>query len=195
MAGSATVRRRDPDRRRRILEAAADLVAARGYHEVGMTDIGAAAGISGPAIYRHFDGKSAVLVTMFDAVIDELLAGASAIAASGLAAADAVRALVAGQLTFVLRDRTLAQVYYYEIANLPDEDRHRLRRKQRQYLDEWVRQLAAVLPGEPEPELRGRVHAAVGAIQSVLQYRSMLPPARLTELIGGCAEQILLDRS
>jgi hypothetical protein len=39
------------------------------------------------------------------------------------------------------------------------------------------------------------VHAAVGAIQSVLQYRSMLPPARLTELIGGCAEQILLDRS
>jgi AcrR family transcriptional regulator len=68
-------RRRDPDRRQRILDAAADLVAARGYHEVGMTDIGAAAGITGSAIYRHFDGKSGVLVTMFERVIDELVGG------------------------------------------------------------------------------------------------------------------------
>ena len=62
-------RRRDPRRRQRILHAAAELVAEHGYHEVGMADIGAAAGITGPAVYRHFDGKSAVLVAMFDHVI------------------------------------------------------------------------------------------------------------------------------
>ena len=59
MTEAIEARRRDPDRRERILEAAAGLVAERGYHEVGMTDIGAAAGITGSAIYRHFDGKSA----------------------------------------------------------------------------------------------------------------------------------------
>ena len=62
--------RRDPRRRQRILSAAAELVAERGYHEVGMADIGAAAGVTGSAIYRHFDGKSAVLVAMFDHVMN-----------------------------------------------------------------------------------------------------------------------------
>jgi AcrR family transcriptional regulator len=192
MAEAARVRRRDPDRRQRILAAAADLVAARGYHEVGMTDIGAAAGITGPAIYRHFDGKSDVLVTMFDAVIDELLAGAAAIAASDCAPLDALRALISGQLSFVVRDRTLAQVYYYEIANLPDEDRRRLRRKQRLYLDHWVGKLALLRPEGSEPELRARVHAAIGAIQSVLQYSSTLPAAQLEALVTASAELILV---
>ena len=36
---SAAPRRRDPERRQRILAAAAELVAERGYHEVGMSDI------------------------------------------------------------------------------------------------------------------------------------------------------------
>ena len=48
-------RRRDPARKDRILAAAADLVARRGYHAVGMADIGAEAGIVGSGIYRHFD--------------------------------------------------------------------------------------------------------------------------------------------
>jgi AcrR family transcriptional regulator len=191
MAEAARVRRRDPERRQRILAAAADLVAARGYHEVGMTDIGAAAGITGPAIYRHFDGKSDVLVTMFDAVIDELLAGAAAIAASDCAPLDALRALIGGQLSFVVRDRTLAQVYYYEIANLPSGDRNRLRRKQRRYLEVWVGKLALVLPQASEPELRARVHAAIGIIQSLLQYTSTLPATQLDALIAASAMSTL----
>ena len=184
-------RRRDPERRQRILAAAADLVAARGYHEVGMTDIGAAAGITGAGIYRHFDGKSDVLVTMFDRVIDELSAGAAAIAASGAGPLEALRALIRGQVSFVIADRTLAQVYYYEIANLPADDRQRLRRKQRLYLDEWARQLARLDPAAGHAARRARVHAAIGAIQSVLQYHSALPAAELDELIAGTAELIL----
>jgi len=184
-------RRRDPERRQRILAAAADLVAARGYHEVGMTEIGAAAGITGPAIYRHFGGKSDVLVTMFDRVIDDLTAGARAIAGSGAGPQDALRALIADQLSFVAAHRTLAQVYYYEVANLPAGDRQRLRRKQRAYLDEWVRQLSLARPGACDAALRARVHAAIGAIQSVLQYRSSLPAAELDDLITGIAAAIL----
>jgi len=110
-----------------------------------MADIGAAAGITGSAIYRHFDGKSAVLVTMFDHVIDDLSREASEIVASGDALA-ILRGLIATQVRFVLRDRTLAQVYHNEVANLPEEDRHRLRRKQRLYIEEWVHVLAQLRP-------------------------------------------------
>jgi AcrR family transcriptional regulator len=185
-------RRRDPDRRQRILDAAADLVAERGYHEVGMTDIGAAAGITGSAIYRHFDGKSDVLVTMFDRVIDDLSGGAAAIAESTADPLLALRALIQGQIRFVIDDRTLAQVYYHEIANLPAEDRRRLRRKQRLYLEEWVHQLAVLRTGASDAELRARVHAAIGAIQSLLRYQSGLAADQLEGVIAAGAELVLI---
>jgi len=188
-------RRRDPDRRQRILEAAASLVAERGYHEVGMIDIGAAAGITGSAIYRHFDAKSDVLVTMFDQVIDDLSSGAARAAESTSEPLQALRSLIQGQLRFVLDDRTLAQVYYHEIASLPAEDRRRLRRKQRLYLEEWVHQLAALRPGASDAELRARVHAAIGAIQSVLRYQSGLAADQLERVIADSAELVLVGGS
>ena len=52
---------RTPRGRRRheqLLDATAELVAARGFHAVGIADIGAAAGVSGSAIYRHFRNKN-----------------------------------------------------------------------------------------------------------------------------------------
>ena len=187
-------RRRDPRRRQRILRAAAELVAERGYHEVGMADIGAAAGITGPAIYRHFDGKSAVLVAMFDHVIDDLSREASEIVASRGDALATLRGLIQTQVRFVLRDGTLAQVYHNEVANLPDEDRHRLRRKQRLYIEEWVHVLAQLRPGAGDATVRALVHASVGAIQSVLFYSSGLADDQLAALMSSVAEASLFAR-
>lgn len=59
-------RRRDPDRAERILAAAARLIASRGFHGVGMAEIGAEAGIVGSGIYRHFPSKEAILVALLD---------------------------------------------------------------------------------------------------------------------------------
>jgi AcrR family transcriptional regulator len=68
----AQTRRRS--RREEILEIAVGLFASRGYHGVSMDDIGAAAGVTGPALYHHFAGKEAMLVAA--------LAEADALAAS-----------------------------------------------------------------------------------------------------------------
>ena len=57
--GPPAPRRRS--RRDEILEIAVGLFAARGYHGVSMDDIGAAAGVTGPALYHHFAGKEAML--------------------------------------------------------------------------------------------------------------------------------------
>ena len=184
-------RRRDPRRRQRILSAAAELVAERGYQQVGMADIGAAAGITGSAIYRHFDGKSAVLVAMFDHVIDDLSREAGEIVGAGGDALVILRGLIATQVRFVLRDRTLAQVYHNEVANLPEEDRHRLRRKQRLYIEEWVHVLAQLRPDAGDATVRALVHASVGAIQSVLFYQSGLADDQLAALMSSVAEASL----
>ncbi|MCD2099815.1 TetR/AcrR family transcriptional regulator, partial [Rhodococcus rhodochrous] len=66
-------RRRDPDRKEKILAAAAELVAQRGFHAVSMADIGARVGISGAAVYRHFDNKATLLLALFDRSLDGLL--------------------------------------------------------------------------------------------------------------------------
>ena len=128
---------------------------------------------------------------MFDRVIDDLAAGAAKIAESDADPLEALRALIGGQIRFVIDDRKLAQVYYHEIANLPAEDLRRLRRKQRLYLEEWVHQLAGLRPGASDAELRARVHAAVGAIQSVLRYHSGLAADQLECLLAHAAELVL----
>jgi AcrR family transcriptional regulator len=192
MAVSETsVRTRDPARKERILAAAADLVASKGYHAVSMADIGAAAGITGSGIYRHFDSKSAVLVALFDRIIDGLLRDEETVVQGGGDLRQMLQALIAGQIEFVVADRVLAQVYHHEINNLPEEDRRRLRRKQRLYLEEWVHVLAELRDDLSDTEARATVHAAIGAIQSSLFYRSGLPEDRQRELLAAAAVAIL----
>src|SRR5882672_5262308 len=52
------------DRRSQLLSAAERLFAERGFLAVRLEDIGAAADVSGPAIYRHFPNKEALLVEL-----------------------------------------------------------------------------------------------------------------------------------
>src|SRR5438067_8779429 len=70
------VRRRT--RREEILEIAVGLFASRGYHGVSMDDIGAAAGVTGPALYHHFAGKEAMLIAALAPVSGGLLEGGKA---------------------------------------------------------------------------------------------------------------------
>jgi len=181
-------RRRDPERRQRILAAAAELVAEHGYHEVAMSDIGAAAGIVGSGIYRHFDGKSAVLVAMFDRVIDDFTRGAAEILSRGLDPAQTLRELIAAHVRITLEDRMLMRVYHNEIASLPAEDNRRLRRKQRIYIEEWVHILDVLRPEVDDAVLRALVHAGIGAVHSTLFYASGLPADRLAKLMAAAAE-------
>ena len=184
----AAPRRRDPQRRQRILAAAAELVAERGYHEVGMSDIGAAAGIVGSGIYRHFDGKSAVLVAMFDRVIDDFTRGAAEILSRRLDPAQTLKELIAAHVRITLEDRMLMRVYHNEIVSLPAEDNRRLRRKQRIYIEEWVHILDVLRPEADDAVLRALVHAGIGAVHSTLFYASGLPADRLAKLMAAAAE-------
>jgi AcrR family transcriptional regulator len=189
-SGPPVPRVRDPQRKQKILAAAADLVARDGYHGVSMADIGAAAGVTGAAIYRHFDGKSAVLVALFDRVIDQLRADQRRILRHTPEPVRALPLLVDVQIDFVVADRELARVYIREINNLPDVDQRRLRRKQRLYLEDWV---ALLRDGSSlsDGTARAVVHAAIGAIQSTLLYTGDLPEPALRQVLRRAALAVL----
>jgi hypothetical protein len=85
-------------------------------------------------------------------------------------------------------------VYHNEINNLPAEDRRRLRRKQRLYLEEWAHVLGELRADLADAEVRTVVHAAIGAIQSVLFHDSGLPADRLRLLMTRSAQAVLAAR-
>jgi AcrR family transcriptional regulator len=184
-------RYRDPARKERILIAAANLVAKHGYHSVSMSDIGAAAGIVGSGIYRHFDSKAALLVALLDRVMQRLLHNAAEIAAEAADEQAALASLVRDQVAFAIDDRRLLQVYQREIHNLPAGDGRRLRRMQRRYIEQWVRVVARLRPETPEAEVRTVVHTAIGAIQSVAFFRSELTNEDLSRLLTETARACL----
>jgi AcrR family transcriptional regulator len=185
------VRVRDPGRRDKILQAAVELIARRGYHAVSLADIGAAAGIVGSGIYRHFASKSAILVALLDQVMARLMDNAASVVASGMDDTQVLAALVADQVAFAVHDRYLVRLYQREVHTLPEADRRRLRRLQRHYVEEWVHVLAGLRPELTDGQARAIVHASIGAIQSGASYNSGLPPDQQQALLGGIAQACL----
>jgi AcrR family transcriptional regulator len=182
---------RDPGRKERILTAAAALGAQRGFHAISMADIGSAAGIVGSGIYRHFDSKTAILVAMLDRVMDRLGASAQRIVSTSAGDQESLSALVRDHIDVAITDRDVLAVYHREIHTLPADERQRLRRQQRHYVEEWVRLLAPLRRDLTDIEARLAVHAAIGAIQSTLFFHSGIAEDRLSDLLDGMAHACL----
>ena len=174
-------------RRERLLDATAELVAERGFHRVGIAEIGAAAGVSGAAIYRHFATKRDLLVALIDSVVAELLDGARAAIADAPSARDALLALVDAHVDFALRDRSIIAVYDQEAHNLPSEDRRRLRRQQRAYTELWVDVVMVVRPDLSRATARAAVHAVFGLLNSVSDHSVRVPRDDLAALLRAMA--------
>lgn len=159
-----------PTRREQILKEAARLFAERGFHGVGVDEIGAAVGISGPGLYRHFAGKEAMLAELLVGISGRLLAGGKQRAAETseperdpVAVLDS---LVRGHIDFALDDRPLIVLHDRELDRLRDTDRKLVRSLQRQYVELWVQVVREVHPRLAEPEARACVHAVFGLLNS-----------------------------
>lgn len=165
MATTATARERaKSERTDALLRAAAKLFAERGYAGVSLEDIGAQTGVSGPAVYRHFPGKQALLGAVLTKVSADLLAGSAAETASSDPEVR-MRALIAFQVHFALQEADVIQVHDRDFVHLADADRDEVIRLQRAYVDHWIAALRPLLPVEDE-ELRLRVQACFGLINS-----------------------------
>jgi len=155
-------------RRDEILEIAVGLFAARGYHGVSMDDIGAAAGVTGPALYHHFAGKEAMLVAALMPVSEGLLGGGRARVEAHQQAdpAAALVSLIEFHVEFALANPAVIALHLHELDRLPLEPRRQIRRLQRMYVEEWVVVLTAVRPDLSPAEARVLAHAAFGLMNS-----------------------------
>ncbi len=148
-------------RRERLLAEASRLFRKRGYHAVTMEDIGAAAGIAGPSVYRHFASKSDLLRSASTRMADRLSHDAARATAGAASATESLDRLVDCYAEAIWDNRDLITVYLNELAGLPEAQRAQLRRLQRGYVTEWVRLTRAAKPGLTTAEARVVVQAAL----------------------------------
>jgi AcrR family transcriptional regulator len=153
-------------RREQILDSAAELFAAKGFHGVSVGELGRACGITGPALYKHFPSKDAVLAEMLVSISERLLAeGRDRVTRAG-DADEALEALVGWHIDFALRHRALIVVQDRDWQSLPPEARERVRALQREYVDVWATQLRRLHRGLHTDRARAMAHAAFGLINS-----------------------------
>lgn len=176
-----------PSRREQIIAAAARLFAERGFHGVSVYDIGAALGISGPALYKHFANKEALLGQMLVGISDRLLIeGRRRVDGAAADGPDAVLAsLIDGQVEFALTQPALITVQFRDLASLADGDRQTVRRLQRRYVELWVDAIRAAV-GADEARARAAAHATLGLINST-PHSARLGPAAMAGLLRSMA--------
>jgi AcrR family transcriptional regulator len=158
-------RRPGVTRREELLEIAAELFAARGFTSVTVDDLGAAAGISGPALYHHFDSKEAMLGEMLVDISHHLLDAGRSLRE----VAPAMRLLddlIEMHVDFAVDHRALISVHFRDLLQASPDDQRRVRGFQRQYVEIWVDALLVRNPELSVPVARAAIHAGLGLINS-----------------------------
>ena len=178
-------------RREQILDIAAGLFAQHGYHGVSIADLGAACGFSGPALYKHFRGKQAILSEMLVSISEELLREGRQRVRDAADDKAALEALIAWHVDFALTHKSLIVVQDRDWAALPLEAREKVRDTQRKYVEVWVKVLRALRPELDPAPARATVHAAFGLINST-PHSALVSDDAMREILSGMAERALL---
>jgi AcrR family transcriptional regulator len=164
------------NRRAMIVSAAAELFATKGFSGTGVDEIGAGVGITGPAIYRHFAGKDALLAAVVMATVD-------AFAVSEAAKASGHEQMAAEAVAVALDDPPRLVTYVRERHRLVGEARDALARAERRLYRPWREAIRAANPGLATDAIALRQRAVLTAMSAVAARSQSLPRPRLDRLL------------
>jgi AcrR family transcriptional regulator len=180
-------------RREQLLSAAAELFHQRGFHAVSMEDIGAAAGIAGPSVYKHFPSKAGLLCAIARRAADRLALDAERARQSSADEAEALHRLVKSYVRTLSGSPELSVGLSITGANIPEQDRAELLRVQRDYVAQWVELLVAARPELNAREAKITVHAALTIANDLTRTRRIASRPRLPAELVAVMDTLLLD--
>ncbi|GAB3620380.1 TetR/AcrR family transcriptional regulator [Glutamicibacter sp. PS] len=154
------------ERREALLREATRLFALHGYAGVSLEDLGAACGISGPAVYRHFAGKQAVLIALLVDMSKDIYDGGLKATEDGGEPMEVLARLVDFHTDFSLSRPDILQVQDRDLKSLPKSELQLVRKLQNAYIGLWTAQLAKLHPEATAPSHRFRAHAVFGLLNS-----------------------------
>jgi AcrR family transcriptional regulator len=156
----APIARKSDKTRRRILDAAADILSRKGFDGTRVSEIASLANLGVPAIYYYFDSREAILeevVTIGGILALHNVRAQLAALPQHASAIDRVCAAFAGHLEMVLTESAYTAAAMRTLGQLPPDIRARQLRHQRETGTLWRNLItAAVDSGEVDPGLDPR---------------------------------------
>ncbi|SUA76437.1 Fatty acid metabolism regulator protein [Nocardia otitidiscaviarum] len=189
--GDATPRRRPKNRKGQIVRVAARAFAERGYHPVGVDEIAAEVGISGPALYRHFKNKYALLVAAADMGAQQLLDAAKAADDPELEPEPRLTKLIRGVAEYTIDVRREGGLYRWERRYLERADRDRIRVMYVDLHETVAVPIRELRPDADPADITLLTAAVLSAIGSITHHRTTLSTTRLVGLLDDICRSIL----
>lgn len=151
-----------------ILKAAEDLFYERGFSGVGVAEIGKQAGVTGSAIYRHFESKDEILGVLFDRAADLLLLK---IGHEHSDPFEDLRLLATSHVEFAFEHYKLAAIWALDVRALSGQYLRSFRRRQHVYTERWLSSIERCYPGHD----RETLVTAVRGVWALLMSDSVSP--------------------
>jgi len=151
---------RGGDKRDRILQAAERVFASKGFYGAKVSDIAHVAGVADGTIYLYFRSKDDLLISLFEAQMDRVLAELRGAVADGEDATEKLRRFIAAYLTMVEANRHAAEVITIELR----QSAKFMKEYRNPKFAEFLKTLAAVISeGQRQGRLRAEVPAPIAA--------------------------------
>lgn len=111
-----------PEAARRLMLAAVESFADRGYYATTTRDIAAAAGMSPAALYVHFPSKAALLFAISKSGHEQTLTLVESVAGRAESPVTRMRKIIEDFVAWHARRHTVARVVQYELQALPEQE-------------------------------------------------------------------------
>ncbi len=160
-------------KRNRILKAAIEVFADKGYFTARMTDVAHAAHVADGTLYLYFDGKEDLLMTIFDQILEQFIERLEHEMHALDDPVDKLRVMIRLHLETLGRNRALAHV-------LQIETRHTRR---------FMSQLT-----------RGKFGTYLGLVRTIIEegqamgrFRSTISPGLATNVVFGAVDELIMS--
>ena len=183
------------DRQQRILEAAADVFAQRGYGDAAVEEIAASAGTSKGGLYFHFPGKEALLMALLDHTSSLLMGRVRAAMEDQEAPVDKAAAALLTLLRTLGKHRSLARIFAMEALGAGPKLNSRIMELHQSFEMVIEEQLDdAIASGAIEPlDTRVTAQAWVGILNAVLTRWLLDPQAGPLNALFPTLRRLLLQ--
>jgi len=159
------------NQRDRILAAVAEACSAKGYGEMSVEDIIAAAGVSRRTFYEHFKNKEHAFLAAYDAVVAQLLQRVSGAVESADELTDKVRAGLGGFLGFLASEPAFARMCIVDVLAAGPEAVARRDGAMRGFAQLILFNVRTVFGDDAPPALEVISETLVGGIYEVVYAR------------------------
>ncbi|MFD4443559.1 TetR/AcrR family transcriptional regulator [Nocardia sp. NPDC058519] len=191
-ADEARIQSAHDPRGEQMIIAAARLFSERGFGAVSIEDIGAAVGVSGPALYHHFAGKTHLLTEIMDRNSQWIEIFTQRARTEARDPQASLRLALRYYIRFAIDQTDLVSTAFSEIGHLPDDAAARYRQIHREGNIGWARLLQTIRPELSMATARVLIHTITTVLTDTVLNPRLARRADLPDLLFVLGERIAL---